>query len=109
VQTKEKFGSARYYWRLADEPPDLHVDVLSESGSQHLVLQREEPSALARQIRELVDAETARTHHLCIACGEPGEVYTQGWHLVMCPTHTEERRRGTKLRYWLEADEDISA
>lgn len=80
MQLKEKFGSARWYWKM-DVPRD------------------EAERSLKMRLSEHVGAAVDRTSTMCIVCivcivcGEAGEVDAYGgWHLVLCPHHKQMRR-----------------
>ena len=74
IQLKEKFGSARWYWTITDKARKADPD-------------------LNRRLMQLVADGTAKTDTACIACGSPGELDTHGgYHLVLCPTHAEQRK-----------------
>lgn len=57
-QVKEKFGSLRFYYRGGDE----HI-----SG--------------------LVNMAEAMSNKICMTCGKPGELHTNGWWNVACEEH----------------------
>lgn len=74
MQLKEKFGSARWYWKM-DVPRDEAERSLKMRASEH------------------VGAAVDRTLTMCIVCGEAGKVDAHGgWHLVLCPHHKQMRR-----------------
>jgi len=58
VQVKEKFGSLRFYY---------------DGGDEH--------------ISGLVSMAEAMSTKICMTCGKPGKLYTQGWWNVACEEH----------------------
>lgn len=78
VQTKEKMGSASYYWHLDDK------------GAIN--------AQLAREIATLVAVACKTTSTLCIRCGNPAMIKSlDGCLLAICDQHDTGRQ--TKLFY----------
>jgi len=94
-QIKEKFSSLRFYFRFG-EISDLHVDLLSEAGHQHLVAQRPGPAddeELVRQLRDLVNQACAASAFTCEECGAPSaERNMRGYFVTLCDEHLKERQ-----------------
>ena len=63
-QIKEKFGTLRFY-----------VDRASEKHYNYITM---------------AENLSART---CEVCGNPGKIYTDGWHQTLCETHAKEDNR----------------
>lgn len=113
VQVKEKFGSACYYWALDRQSPSITLSFVGNDGS--LVSSRSaqisdsvQPDLddLARQISGLVSAATKNIRHACILCGRPGMPdLSDGYVLVLCPQHAEERQNDRLPDWWFDADE----
>lgn len=95
AQLKEKFGSARWYFDT-QSGRTVRVDIQGADGVQMArVLRRHCPDWLD-QVAGLCDVAEARTEHLCIACGAPGEIdNSRHWLLVLCPEHGRMRARNT--------------
>lgn len=73
VQTKEKMGSASYYWHLDDK-----------DGVN---------AQLARVIAALVAAACKTTSVLCIRCGKPAMIKSlDGCLLAICDDHDTDRQ-----------------
>jgi len=64
VQVKEKFGGLRFYVGRATEE---HYNYIRFAESM--------------------------SYKTCEVCGSPGELYTDGWHTVLCDTHAKEQHR----------------
>ena len=105
VKLREKFGSARWYWRM-DALPDLRVDVFWVSSRIDL---NTDPSGNPLQPSEaqdarddgakgdahaaidaLVDDAEQRTQSLCAACAAAATIRPHGgWLLACCDEHTQ--------------------
>lgn len=93
-QIKEKFGTLSFYFSF-DRRSDLHVDVLSQEGVQHAVIQSRpsDPEAFEAQIRELVDAAQKASAETCKVCGSPARLgNVGGWVTTLCDVHLASRR-----------------
>lgn len=122
IQSKEKFGSWRLYWRLnsnGDDPDDdgastkvLTADVQVPSGIATDAIENSEISTTpagyrisllpAGELRRAVHARVRRaeqeTERTCLWCGEPGSYWTSGWVHVACVRH--RRRDAIPLEAW---------
>jgi hypothetical protein len=105
LQTKEKFGSARYYWTMTGRKGGLHIDMISPKGVVTTLVDRPKTQpTIVNRISELVNQAREATGKICYACGEPGEMATnRDWLLVLCAKHQAQDRRG---RLKLEAFTD---
>lgn len=108
-QTKEKFGTARFYWAMKGHRP-FNVDVI---GVARLTTKPPKGNKLAAQIGELVSAAEDATHSACIACGAPGELDRRyPWLLTLCKPHTEERKKNRdslSVKIYLGDGDDVPA
>ncbi len=109
LQTKEKFGTARYYWKMTGRSPGVHIDMISPEGVITTLVdqpKRAQPAIVSR-IGELVRQAQEDTGKICYVCGEPGEMATKrSWLLVLCPKHLEQDRRG-KLKFEAFTDDEL--
>lgn len=87
VQTKEKFGSARWYWTMDDKSENL-FDILANvsgafsDGMPTLASQRR------HAVAELVKAAEQKTRTMCMLCGLNGHRQEhRGWYVVCCEEH----------------------
>lgn len=109
LQTKEKFGSARYYWTMQGREPGLHIDVISPDGVVTTLVNQPKSAqpTLANRIGELVRHAQEATGEICIVCGQPGELAkNRSWLLVLCPHHLEQDRLG-KLQFDAFEDDEL--
>jgi len=112
-QLKEKFGSARWYSRMdpllvpgEDEEDQTHLSI-AEVNDRVRRLANPDELALRERIQALRREAEARTQTTCIVCGEAGEVDRgTGYHLVVCPEHARQRRRGEMEPAWFSDEED---
>lgn len=84
TQTKEKFGTARYYWTINTR------------------VERCEPDAARnRAITSLVIAAENATCKLCIVCARSALLDKHdGYVLTLCNQHARARRLGHELDIW---------
>ena len=103
-QCKEKFGSARWYWKMKGRPAEIRIDLISETGVLETRFKRKEPELdVSESISALIRAAEAHTEHACIVCGEPGAMHNQGGYiLVLCKEHARQRDDGTLLNFWTD-------
>lgn len=116
-QVKEKYGSARFYFRLGAMPADLRLDLRTDKGLLSKVVPAEDGPgsrkfsedqlSLAKRLRKLtIEAEMA-TQHSCAVCGEKGDLdRSQPWIIVLCPEHQALRaaldKKGEHLEdFWM--------
>jgi uncharacterized protein YlaI len=63
--------------------------------------------ALRQRIQTLLQQAEARMQTACIVCGDLAEVdRSTGHHLVLCPEHARQRRRGDMEPAWFTDEED---
>jgi hypothetical protein len=114
VQLKEKFGSARFYWKMKAQTPNLHIDLISASQVTGVVMRSNDTgpdeagaqSSVARRIDDLVGQAALATRSLCIVCGQPGKVnQDKSWMLVLCDEHATQRRQGKLGPAWFDQEE----
>lgn len=100
-QVKEKFGTARFYFKLGKARIPMRVDVMTPKGVMSLRLPLPATDAgpdleMVNRISALTDAAEGQTHEVCLVCGEPGKLdRTGGYLLNLCEGHAKERREGT--------------
>ena len=111
VQSKEKWGAWRFYWRLeldddgkpetfnldlASPPDPAGVERLNQgdvqvsptpAGYRISVLPQGE---LRRAVHARVRAAEQETEHTCMWCGEPGTYWSNGWVHVACRRHRRQ-------------------
>jgi hypothetical protein len=114
VQVKEKFGACRAYWSLDKDDGAIHVDIFGPDGLSSFV---NDPSskhrdgekvALMKSITALVKDVMDKTIHTCAVCGAPGALdQTHGYLLVLCPAHTQQRKKDSSSMesLWFECEE----
>jgi len=126
VQSKEKWGAWRFYWRLeldddgkpetfnldlASPPDPAGVERLNQgdvqvsptpAGYRISVLPQGE---LRRAVHARVRAAEQETERTCMWCGEPGTYWSNGWVHIACRRHRradamtlEEWRRRAAIR-----------
>lgn len=122
IQSKEKFGSWRFYWRLQlgdpSEDPGASTGVLTAdiqvppaipaagtfdnaevsatpAGYRITLLPAGE---LRRAVHARVRLAEQATESSCMWCGEPGMYWTTGWVHVACRRH--RRRDAIPLEEW---------
>ena len=87
-QIKEKFGSLRVVFRLADG-----------------VFEREQE--LARKIFALTSAAEKASETVCAACSQSGVIDPRsGFVLALCSTHHSHRVVGIPLSVWYDVEEE---
>ena len=72
AQVKEKFGGLRFYIGAGNDA-----------------------------IWARIEKAEKESYSLCIRCGGPGEIYTDGWYLTLCDKHAKELKRernGSRFR-----------
>jgi len=121
IQSKEKWGSWRFYWRVQGEgkdeltvditkPVDATSEMLGTYEGADLVQVQVSPTPagyrlsvlpvgkLRRAIRERVREAERKTERTCMWCGRPSDVWTTGWVHIACNEH---RRPGAMtLEEW---------
>jgi hypothetical protein len=101
-QIKEKFGSARFYYRFGERkavPSDHRPDRDRGRNYQQVVM----------EVFNLTEKAEEATLSICLACGKAGSRdSTGGYLLVLCPEHKAQRRRsaaGQPLIVWETLDD----
>lgn len=115
VQLKEKFGHARWYWRMDPDPAEVSVRKpvkINEFNQDGTVtrLNLDDPTLELTSITDRIDAviEGAMniTQSTCVCCGASGENHEyKGLYLCLCEDHAKERRRSgytPKTAYFTE-------
>ena len=89
-QIKEKFAALRFYYRLG-EGEDLHVDVLSTDGHEHIVANVDAGSAdldHSEALRDLVAAACEASERACQECGQSAKRKNiRGYYTTLCDAH----------------------
>ena len=87
-QVKEKFGSLRATFRLADG-----------------VYEQEE--AFVRSLFDLVATAAKSSEAICASCGEPGRLDTNdGYLITLCETHRDQLLVGIHVQLWPTDEEE---
>ncbi|SCK54362.1 hypothetical protein VAR608DRAFT_5548 [Variovorax sp. HW608] len=97
-QIKEKWGSARFYYRLGSTSR-VRMDV-HEPGEGVAVLRgaTRKGDALADRIDAIVDAAEEQTQTACIVCGARASLEdANGYYVTLCPMHSPEDIAGAVL------------
>jgi hypothetical protein len=101
-QIKEKFGSARFYYRFGEResvPSDYRPERDHSRNYQQVVM----------GVLNLTDKAEEAALSACLACGKAGSRdSTGGYLLVLCPDHRGQRRRsvaGQPLIVWETLDD----
>lgn len=101
-QIKEKFGSARFYYRFGEREPvpsDYRPDRDSSRNYQQVVM----------EVFDLTEQAEEATLSTCLACCKTGSRdSTGGYLLVLCPEHQAQRQRsvaGMPLIVWETLDD----
>lgn len=107
TQCKEKFGSARWYWSMTGNQSAIRVDLISQQGEVTSLVGRGRAvtphASLSEQVTALIDAATGQTQQACIVCGASGtRDRHDGWILVLCGVHAQQRRFGQLPAHWFE-------
>jgi hypothetical protein len=106
-QIKEKFGTARFYYRLTKPEVEPSRIILLEH-SQRARRTLADWDALSDAVDELVSAGEVATQTACMACGEKADQGSgRGWITTLCDKHRiyvsdaveDEQRR--KFREWI--------
>ncbi|WP_155831681.1 hypothetical protein [Hylemonella gracilis] len=102
-QIKEKFGSARFYYRFGRRKSGTRLDIWTPQGvlSQEISPKRKVRTEkdrsfqdISRAILQLTDAAQVATKNVCLACGAPGSPDVgEGYVLMLCPEHQARRRQ----------------
>lgn len=116
-QIKEKFGSARFYYRFQGREPGIRLDLHMPGGvwSQHIPVKRRIRTERDKTFQEIdqavlkltLAAEVA-TQSMCLICGQAGVPDTAGGYvMVLCPQHQAQRRQASGLPrdFWEHLEE----
>jgi hypothetical protein len=113
VQAKEKFGVARWYYRIDGLSPAIKVRVFDESNAVTVLSdsRKEKPAANVQElVAELIASAEQKTHTTCIVCGDAGHPDSHsGYVLVLCAQHARQRKNegNQSMRaLWFNEDED---
>lgn len=89
TQIKEKFGTARFYYRFGDSgQPHLRLELLTDRGTVRLSLPTATQGELDERISYIVAAAEEWTADKCMVCGRPAEVRLyDGWLATLCGEH----------------------
>ncbi len=112
VQLKQKFGAARFYYRMEGvlgsddrEGNQYHLSI-KQNDHRNRHLADPDEMALRQRIQMLKQKAESLTQTACIVCGTPGEIdHRKGVDLVVCPEHARQRQAGGIEPPWF-ADED---
>ena len=111
-QVKEKFGSARFYYRFQGRKSGTRLDIQTPNGvwSQHVPAERQIRTERDRSFQEidqavlkLTMAAEVATQRVCLLCGQPGVADAElGYVMVLCPGHQAQRREpaGLPRDFW---------
>lgn len=110
-QCKEKFGSARWYWKINGGRSPLRIDLISKTGAVGYVSHDEDSGnpqlSVPEKIRELIQVAEDKTHESCIVCGAAAQLdKTKGYLLVLCTKHAKQRRLGDLPQFWFDESEE---
>ncbi|MGJ7511304.1 hypothetical protein [Variovorax sp. GT1P44] len=92
-QVKEKYGSARFYFRLGTSKR-LVID-LSDGEGGHSVFKKatKKGDSVADRIDAILDQAEAKTCTTCMVCGAPAETKPyDGYYLTVCAAHVPPGR-----------------
>ena len=87
-QVKEKFGSARFYYRLG-KSKRLVVDLIDGQGGHALIKKAtKDGDSVADRIDAIVDQAEAKTCTTCMVCGAPAQTKPyDGYYMTVCEAH----------------------
>ncbi|WP_218511956.1 hypothetical protein [Variovorax sp. dw_308] len=87
-QVKEKFGTARFYYRM-DGKRRLVVDVIGGAEGNILIkMPTNAGDSAADRIDAIVDQAEERTRTTCMVCGAPARTRPyDGYYLTVCALH----------------------
>lgn len=113
IQVKEKFGSARFYWKFGKYEPLLRLNIIGNDEILTIKMPTvrhrnaaNNDEALMKKISELADEAERLTRETCIACAARGQLDSNdGYLLVLCPEHAKQRAAGTLANFWFDPDE----
>lgn len=97
TQTKEKYGSARYYFST-DAVTPLRLSINDGQGLRELTTGLKDEHDTEMQIATILHEAEKKTAHTCMLCGAPGEVHRfGGWLACACRAHGADKS-GESLR-----------
>ena len=93
VQVKEKFGSARFYFRMG-KSTRLVVDLIGGQEGHALIKQPTQAGdSISDRIDAIVDQAEARTCTTCMVCGAAAQTKAYGgYYLTVCAAHAPVNR-----------------
>jgi len=110
VQLKEKFGSARFYWKMSGVQKSMAIDLIGPDGN--VLSFRNKPKAklddkqLVQKIDDLISTAESKTANMCIVCGDEGKPDNMDYYtLVVCEKHRRARHAGEELDIWPGEDQ----
>ncbi|MDM0104855.1 hypothetical protein QTH97_07915 [Variovorax sp. J22R24] len=90
VQVKEKFGSARFYFRLG-KSKRVVIDVIDPQEKEgHALIKNATRigDAVASRIDAIVDEAEAKTQMICMLCGADAQTRPfDGYYWTLCAAH----------------------
>jgi hypothetical protein len=107
-QCKEKFGAARWYWRIDGGSSGIRLNVISQAGdiASYPLGKANPPNSMSSRLAAMVDAASEQTRHHCMACGASASISRdQGWMVTLCDLHTRQMNDGVHLNIWDEESE----
>lgn len=92
-QVKEKFGSARFYYRLGTSKR-LVVDLFDGQGGHSLIKKAtKDGDSVADRIDAIVDQAETKTCTTCMVCGAAAQTKPyDGYYLTVCALHVPDGR-----------------
>ncbi|WP_138517180.1 hypothetical protein [Rhodoferax bucti] len=113
IQAKEKFGVARWHYRIDGLSPSIKVRLVDHSSVVTVLRDssEEKPAAKVQElVAELIASAENKTHTTCIVCGDAGHPDSHtGYVLVLCAQHAHQRKNegNQSMRaLWFNDDED---
>lgn len=108
IQTKSKFGAARFYFSMkSTAPAGVHYSIQQTDGSLKMVGKPKSKDPLMQQIDDLVCAAHELTSHQCEVCGAPAKIGRHGGvYATYCPEHARMTavNEGLPPHYWSASD-----
>lgn len=93
IQLKEKFGSARFYYRLGNSKRIVVDLVDSQRGHTLIKDPTKDGDPTSDRIDAIVDQAEARTQTNCMICGAPAQTWPYGgYYMTLCPSHAPRKR-----------------
>ncbi|WP_137860882.1 hypothetical protein [Variovorax sp. 3P27G3] len=97
TQTKEKYGSARYYFSTNAATP-IRLSLTDGQGLRELTMGLKDEHDIEKQIAAILHEAEKKSLHKCMLCGAPGEISRfGGWLACACKAHSLDKS-GNVLR-----------